>query len=305
MLSRKDVRPKQTQILLEAGFLPVSIDYRLCPEINLPDGPMRDVCFALGWARCTLPVLHLKRSDIRPSGDRVVAIGWSTGGHLAMTLAWTAPAAGIAAPNAILGFYCPSDYEDPFWQRANIPRGAERTAADAHYDLWEGVRDSPITAYNPPTSSHALGGWMAPEDPRSRICLHMNWEGQALPILLNGMKRSERAKYNGGNPQYPHPAEEQVRAVSPLAQVRAGTYRTPTFMVHGTRDDLIPWQQAWRTYEALRERGVPAEVRIIEGGVHLFDLYKRFERENEAVRAVREGYEFLKRACWASIGGIK
>ena len=100
MLSRQDVRPQQTQTLLKTGFLPISIDYRLCPETTLVDGPMRDVCSAHEWARCILPSLQLKRTDIRPDGDRVVAIGWSTGGHLAMTLAWTAPAAGIAAPNA-------------------------------------------------------------------------------------------------------------------------------------------------------------------------------------------------------------
>ena len=47
MLSRKDVRSKQTQLLLENGRLPVSIDYRLCPEVNINDGPMTDVCDAL------------------------------------------------------------------------------------------------------------------------------------------------------------------------------------------------------------------------------------------------------------------
>ncbi|KAL8636934.1 MAG: hypothetical protein Q9228_005732, partial [Teloschistes exilis] len=115
MLSRKDVRPRQTQMLIEAGFLPVSIDYRLCPEINLLDGPMHDVRTALHWARNTLPTLTLERADITPDGDRVVAVGWSTGGHLAMSLAWTASAAGLSPPSAILAFYCPTDYEDPFW----------------------------------------------------------------------------------------------------------------------------------------------------------------------------------------------
>ena len=114
MLSRKDVRPKQTQTLLEAGFLPVSIDYRLCPEIALLDGPMHDVCSALKWARHTLPSLPFKRTDNCTNGEQVVAVGWSTGAHLAMTLTWTALAAGLAPPNAILAFYCPADYEDPF-----------------------------------------------------------------------------------------------------------------------------------------------------------------------------------------------
>lgn len=291
MLCRKDVRPQQTEILLEAGFLPVSIDYRLCPEISLLQGPMPDVYSALHWARNALPTLRLRRADVHPNGDSVVAVGWSTGGHLAMTLAWTAPAIGLSPPDAILAFYCPTDYEDPFWTQPNMPRGADAQFAQVPYNLWKGVRNSPITAYNPPPSRRALGGWLAPEDPRSRICLHMNWKGQTLPVLLNGL---DPANCDEGS-LLTHPTADQIRAVSPLAQIRKGTYRTPTFIVHGTRDDLIPWQQAQRTYKALCEHGVEAELKIVEGGIHLFDAGKGFERDEEAAKAVREGYEFLAR----------
>lgn len=39
MLSRKDVRPAQTQHLLDNGIIPISIDHRLCPEVDLIEGP--------------------------------------------------------------------------------------------------------------------------------------------------------------------------------------------------------------------------------------------------------------------------
>ncbi|KAL4938015.1 hypothetical protein BDV06DRAFT_232189 [Aspergillus oleicola] len=125
MLSRKDVRADQNKLLLDTGFLPVSIDYRLCPETSLTEGPMRDARDALRWARKTLPNLSLQRPDIRPNGDQVVAIGWSTGGHLAMSLAWTAAELGLAAPEAVLSFYCPTDYTDPFWSQPNFPFGKQ------------------------------------------------------------------------------------------------------------------------------------------------------------------------------------
>lgn len=35
MLLRKDIRLKQTQSLLDNGLLPVSVDFRLCPEVSL------------------------------------------------------------------------------------------------------------------------------------------------------------------------------------------------------------------------------------------------------------------------------
>lgn len=112
IFSRKDIRPAQTQLLLERGFLPVSLDHRLCPEIKLAEGPMVDVCDALDWVRNTLPSLKLQCPRLQVDGERVVAVGWSSGGQLAMSLAWTAPQRGLRPPEAILAFYCPTDYED-------------------------------------------------------------------------------------------------------------------------------------------------------------------------------------------------
>lgn len=282
-------------MLLEAGFLPVSIDYRLCPETSLLEGPMQDVLDALCWAREKLPNIALSRPDIRPDGERVVAVGWSSGGHLAMTLAWTAKARGVVPPQAVLAFYCPCDYEDPFWSQPNFPFQQDIISPPREYDLWEGVFDKPITSYNPP---RALGGWMAPNDPRSRIALHMNWKGQALPILLHASRyKKKRKACNGCNPDelLPQPTQEEIRAISPLAQARAGLYKTPTFIIHGTLDDLIPYMQAQRTHNAIVASGVDAEIRILDETLHLFDIYPDYDTNLDAVQAVAEGYEFLRR----------
>lgn len=112
MFSRKDVRPDQTRLLLGLGFLPISIDHRLCPEISLAKGPMVDVCDALAWARHRLPSIDLGNSSLSLDGNRVVVVGWSSGGQLAMSLGWTAPQRGLKPPAGILAFYCPTDYED-------------------------------------------------------------------------------------------------------------------------------------------------------------------------------------------------
>lgn len=110
MLSRKAVRPAQTKHLLSAGFLPVSIDYRLCPEVNLLDGPMTDARDAYWWAQTRLPSL-LAKQGIAVDGSRVVVVGWSTGGHLALSLGWTTRDAGMPPPARILSFYAPVDFE--------------------------------------------------------------------------------------------------------------------------------------------------------------------------------------------------
>ena len=113
-LSRKAVRPSQTAFLLAHDILPVSLDYRLCPEINIIDGPMTDIRDAYAWARSPSGLqaaLIDRNSSIRVDTAKVVVIGWSTGGHLAMTSAWTSKELDLPPPNAILGFYSPTDFE--------------------------------------------------------------------------------------------------------------------------------------------------------------------------------------------------
>ena len=107
-LSKTAIRPAQAGFLLDQGIVPVSVDYRLCPEINLIDGPMTDVRDALSWAQTDFAAIA-QSHGIRVDPRRIVVIGWSTGGHLAMTTAWTSLEAGISPPKAILNFYGPSD----------------------------------------------------------------------------------------------------------------------------------------------------------------------------------------------------
>ncbi|KAI1130705.1 hypothetical protein F5Y10DRAFT_262854 [Nemania abortiva] len=288
MLSRNDIREEQTQLLLDNGFLPVSIDYRLCPEKAINEGPIPDVIDALAWIRQKLPGQRLLRSDIKVDGERVVAVGWSTGGHPAMTLSWTSASRGIKAPDAILAFYNPSDYEDPCWINPNYPSGSttENTGYNLDDEIWSGICGNPITRYNVPRTESPIGGWLAPRDPRSRLLLYMNRKGRTLNVLLRGMRKGERSE-----PATPSPAE--VAAISPLSHIRNGSYNTPTFLIHTRKDDLVPWTQAERTYVALRDQGIDAELRLLEKGPHLFDITREFRTDKVARQAVSDGYRFL------------
>lgn len=299
MLSRDDIRPQQTELLLRNGFLPVSIDYRLCPETTLDEGPMTDVADALAWARTELPTLPLRRPDVRADGTRVVAVGWSTGGTLALSLGWKRTPE-VRPVDGVLAFYCPTDYEDPFWSRPNRPTGSVSAAARHNdYQLddatWSaGVFDRPITRYNvgqgQQKKRNALGGWLAPDDARSRLALYMNWHGRALDVLLRGLDKQRRTF---GRPEEAL-TTEMVQAVSPLARARAGDHAAPVFLVHPRADDLIPWEQAVRTHDALRTHGLRSELRLVNGNApHLFDVYPGWEANEEARSAVEDGYAFL------------
>lgn len=109
-LSRKAIRPAQTSLLLANNVIPVSLDYTLCPEVDLINGPIADIRDAYIWAQTKLPGL-VSDERIKIDPTKIVMIGWSTGGHLAMTTAWTTKDIGLEPPCAILAFYSPTDFE--------------------------------------------------------------------------------------------------------------------------------------------------------------------------------------------------
>jgi acetyl esterase/lipase len=61
---------------------------------------------------------------------------------------------------------------------------------------------------------------------------------------------------------------ELYREASPLRQVDRGT--SPTLIVHGTEDDVVPFEQSRRFLIKLREAGVETALVELEGEGHLF-----------------------------------
>ncbi|TGO11946.1 hypothetical protein BTUL_0098g00320 [Botrytis tulipae] len=187
LYSRKDINPKHIRLLQDNGFIPVSIDYRFIPEVPLREGAMSDVCDALAWARNTLPSIILKNCpQQRVDGSRVVVLGWSTGGTLAMSSAFTSLEQGTQPPEAILAFYCPKNYDDEWWKTSTFPK-MSISDPSTPYNHLEGVQNTPVTSYTPTTSIGASTQLFSLQDPRTRFILHMNWRAQALPILINGL----------------------------------------------------------------------------------------------------------------------
>ncbi|KAK3332590.1 hypothetical protein B0T19DRAFT_457479, partial [Cercophora scortea] len=300
VFSRRDIHMKHIKMLLQRGFLPVSTDYRLCPEMTLATGPMADSVDALRWVRETLPGIMEERiargnqPAVRIDVAKVAAVGWSSGGHLAMTLGYAAEAQGVKAPDVILAFYCPSNFEDEWWTKPIYPRCVrEQPGDDGGYDLLEGVRDQPASF-----SSSCPNLGMSLRDERWRLIIHYNWNAQLVPLLIKGLPSKAKALVTktpiDSLRNLPMPSLDEIRAVSPYSQIVLGNYRTPTFMVHGLRDDLIPWEQSRRTIETLRERGVEGEVAVPDAG-HAFDLFKAEDPMGTGWAAVEKGYAFVCR----------
>jgi acetyl esterase/lipase len=132
-------------------------------------------------------------------------------------------------------------------------------------------------------------------DPRCRIVLHINWKAQTLPVIIGGLpsKRNSLQQSVQDWNALPQPNVKEIIRCSPRAQIVRGNYQTPTFIIHGTNDDLIPWQQSQSTYEALREQGVTADLVLVDGAPHICDLSSN--PQSEGWKAVLKGYDFLSR----------
>ncbi|TPX12643.1 uncharacterized protein E0L32_000820 [Thyridium curvatum] len=303
--TRRDIPMRHVKRLLALGFLPISIDYRLCPEVNLVNGALADAVDAIAWARGPL-LPTLPQSGRHVDSEKLAVVGWSVGGHLGMTAAGSCAAAGVRPPDAVVAFYAPSNFEDDWWKHPIYPSCIpESPDSEIGYekDLLEGVGDKCLPGYDPPSNRNRPGMFITLRDPRWRICAHMNWAAQMVPILVHGLPGARQLKFlaNGDESNYPWarlpwPTPEQVRAISPRGLIDAGAYgNVPTFMVHGTLDDLIPAQQTAATMAALAARGVDSEAAIVEGIGHGFDLAPGADPRSEGWKAVERAYEFLCR----------
>ncbi|ETW95120.1 MAG: hypothetical protein ETSY1_31935 [Candidatus Entotheonella factor] len=85
------------------------------------------------------------------------------------------------------------------------------------------------------------------------------------------------------------PTEAEVRAACPMTY--ACPEFPPTFMLHGTADEMVPWMASLRMYEALMAQGAPVELHLQAGRPHAYAT-----RDPEIIEpAMAEAVGFLKR----------
>ena len=89
MIGNKDTIPKAEIDFLarDHGFVVVSVDYSLCPQVSLREGPMKDAEDAYRWCREVFPgLLGGEEDGVEVDGTRMGVLGFSAGGMLAT---WT------------------------------------------------------------------------------------------------------------------------------------------------------------------------------------------------------------------------
>lgn len=115
----------------------------------------------------------------------------------------------------------------------------------------------------------------------------MNKALKFVPFLLNGFAAETPA---GSNPD-----PERVAEISPMAQVRRGNCKTPTFVIHGEKDEMMPEIMAVEFGKALKELGVESEVLIVPGAKRMYDLSVKPAKKGWE-DSILSGYEFSFKA---------
>ena len=83
--SRYFLPEAEIEYLADAGFVVVSADYRLCPQVALYD-VIQDAIDSFAWCKRELPGKLKADAGIEVDGRKIVAFGQSSGGLLALHL---------------------------------------------------------------------------------------------------------------------------------------------------------------------------------------------------------------------------
>ncbi|KAJ4336724.1 hypothetical protein N0V95_008539 [Ascochyta clinopodiicola] len=270
MLGHAGINNKdQIQDCVERGWIVLAIEHRLCPGVSVFDGPMADVRDVLDWSQKggLATALNENGKKVRVDAQRIMVMGTSSGGHLALSTAWNA----IKPPLAILDFYGAKCFSDPFWTKA-MP--------DMPKNFYESLLEEDVRAvYDEKTVF--IGG--------------MSLEGQASDLNHSSPKRRQGFAMhqiatgrviNAIWPAYPN----DLQRIDPILNVNKQW--PPTAIVHGTADTTIPMRLSKDFERKLKGHGVSTRFFEVEGEPHTF--VGNMKKGSQTWDTQRKGFDWLE-----------
>jgi len=110
-----------------------------------------------------------------------------------------------------------------------------------------------------------------------------------LPLVLRIFGIGQGAGGSDGSGNDPE-VKKRAEAVSPINHVRAGL--SPTLVMHGMADTVIPVEQARRYADAMKRAGNRCDLTVLDGVSHAFVIVG-IGTEETIVKALRTTDEFL------------
>ncbi|KAF2848749.1 alpha/beta-hydrolase [Plenodomus tracheiphilus IPT5] len=271
----------QIQDALDRGWIVLALEHRLCPGVNVLEGPITDVRDALAWVYNGGLSNALVGQEWEGSVDeeRVVVMGTSSGGHLALCTAFNTP----RTPLAILDFYGAKNFSDPFWTQplpslpasfsTPLPPSTIQTIESEHTILIGGVS---LEGQTTSTSTYLEQN----PHPRKTYTMHALKTGTLLPRIY---------------PLFP----SHIADIDPALNLSAQW--PPIGIVHGTADVMIPLRLSTAFAQELGAVGGDVRVWEVQGEGHTF--CGGMKRGGETWRVQRRGWEWLEGVVKGSYGG--
>jgi acetyl esterase/lipase len=193
--SKSDVRSIMPEFV-RRGYVAVAPQYRLCPKDAFP-AQVHDVKAAVRWIKS-----NSRKYRVDP--DRIGAIGFSAGGHLALMLGLTGPNDGL---------------------------------------------EGEVSAGAPDSRVKAVVNYFGPTDLAAKD----------IPEICKPWVKD----FLGGSPQ---DKPEAAAKASPVTFVTKDD--APALTFQGTKDPLVPFNQAIKLADAMTTAGVPGRVELMIGAGH-------------------------------------
>jgi acetyl esterase/lipase len=230
MGSRTGVPQQLAELCRKEGYILVSLDYRLAPEVKLP-AIIEDVRDAFRWLREDGPRLF------HANPERMVVAGGSAGGYLTLMVGITVQ----PSPRALVAYWGYGDVDGDWYTK---PSRFYRTTIPLidKEDANRGVGGAVLTNTD---GDPAIGKG------RSRYYHYLR---------QNGLWTKEVTGFEQG---------KQRQELDPYCPVRNVTPRfPPTMLVHGTADDDVPYELSVAMAKELDRHGVPHEFITVAGAGH-------------------------------------
>ena len=288
MLGSSDmVNKNQVQDCLDRGMIVLAPNHRLCPQVDLMEGPMRDCRDCLDWIHNggLHRAVSSETSNPYPLDlDHVFAFGTSSGGTLAlglvsfMSFVLSALEAdhvchkGFDVPTPVAGIYDmygPCNFSDAFWTSevsqvaAKLPPGLTEDFINQVYT------EKPVPIRGGVSLEGQAPGAPNFSDPRQAFAFTQIARGSVFKAI--------------------YPTEDWAK-VDPLRNVSSSF--PPTFIIHGSEDVMVPIGLSQELYSALVKNGVKCGMEEVPGEGHTFAA--KMEVGSRTWELQRKGFDFLE-----------
>ena len=227
--NRKSVPQNLLELCRDEGYALVSIDYRLAPEVKLPE-IIADIEDAFRWLR------GAGAKEAHLDADRIVVTGGSAGGYLTlMTGVKVKP-----RPKALVAYWGYGDV-DGEWYTTPSEFYRKQVPLTNKTDAYRGVGGQVITGSEDGVDFKSRGRFY-----------HY--------LRQNGLWTKEVTGFD------PMTEKTKLDAYCPVRNVSAEY--PPTLLVHGTEDTDVPYQLSADMAKELARFKVPHELVTVSGAGH-------------------------------------